>query len=63
MHTKHGQKTCRLEPLGRHRRRWYDNTGVDLKEVGWEGVDRVQLAQDMDQWRVLVNRIMNLGVP
>jgi hypothetical protein len=36
---------------------------VDLREIGWEGVDRIHLAQDRDQWRFLVNRVMNLRVP
>jgi hypothetical protein len=34
--------------LGRHRCRWGDNIGTDLKEIEWEGVDRIQLAQDRD---------------
>jgi hypothetical protein len=48
-------------PLGRPRRRWEDNTKMDLQEVGW-GVDRIELAQDRDRWRNLVNAVMNLRV-
>jgi hypothetical protein len=47
-------------PLGRPRRRWVD---IDLREIGWDDMDWVDLAQDRDQWRALVNTVMNLGVP
>src|SRR5215470_10217895 len=50
-------------PLGRPRRRWEDNIKMDLREVGWEGVDWIELAQDRDRWRALVNAVMNLWVP
>jgi len=33
---------------------------MDLKEIGWEGIDWMHLAQDRDQWRALVNRVTNL---
>jgi hypothetical protein len=36
---------------------------MDLTEIGWDGVDWIELAQDMDQWRALVNMVMNLQVP
>jgi hypothetical protein len=49
-------------PLRRPRHRWEDNTEIDLKEIGWEGWDWIQLAQDRDQWRALVNMEMNLWV-
>jgi hypothetical protein len=48
-------------PLGRHKHRWEDNIG--LKERGWGDKDWINLAQDTDQWRALVNMIMNLRVP
>jgi hypothetical protein len=50
-------------PLRRPRRRWVDNVKMDLREIGWDGVDWVDLAQDRDQWRALVNTVMNLQVP
>jgi hypothetical protein len=50
-------------PLGRPRRRWEDNIKMDLRELGWDGVDWIELAQDRDQWRALVNTVMNLRVP
>jgi hypothetical protein len=50
-------------PLGRLRRRWEDNIRMDLREIGWSSVDWIDLAQDRDQWRALVNTIMNLRVP
>jgi hypothetical protein len=50
-------------PLGRPRRRWVVNIKMDLREVGWDGIDWIDLAQDRDQWKALVNKIMNLRVP
>ena len=50
------------EPLGRPRRRWEDNIKMDLQEVGGGG-DWMELAQDRDRWRALVNTVMNLRVP
>jgi hypothetical protein len=50
-------------PLGRPRRRWVDNIKMDLGEIGWDGVEWVDLAQDRDHWRALVNTVMNLRVP
>jgi hypothetical protein len=50
-------------PLGRPRRRCVDNIKINLREIGWDGMDWVDLAQTRDQWRVLVNTGMNLRVP
>jgi hypothetical protein len=50
-------------PLGRPRRRWEDNIKMDLREVGIDGVNWIQLAQDRVQWRACVNTVMNLRVP
>jgi hypothetical protein len=50
-------------PLGRPRCRWVDNIEMDLREIGWEGVDWIDMAQDRHQWRPLVNKILNLWVP
>jgi hypothetical protein len=50
-------------PLGRPRRRWDDNIRMDVREIGWGGMDWIDMAQDRDQWRALVNTVMNLRVP
>jgi hypothetical protein len=50
-------------PLGRQRHRWVDNSKMDLREIGWGGMDWIDLAEDRDQWRALVNMVMNLRVP
>jgi hypothetical protein len=50
-------------PLGRPRRRWVDNIKMDLREIGWDGTDWIDLAQNRDQWRALVNAVINLQVP
>jgi hypothetical protein len=49
-------------PLGRPRRRWEDNLKMDLQEVGW-GMDWIELAQDTEKQRALLNAVMNLRVP
>jgi hypothetical protein len=50
-------------PVERPRRRWVDNIKMDLREIGWVGMDWIDLAKDGDQWRALVNAVMNLRVP
>jgi hypothetical protein len=50
-------------PLGRPRRRWVYNIKMDLREIGWDRMDWIDLAHDRDQWMTLVNTIMNLRVP
>jgi len=50
-------------PLGRPRRRWEDNIKMGLQEVGCGGMDWIELAQDGDRWRALVNAVMNLRAP
>jgi hypothetical protein len=49
--------------LGRPRRRWVDNIGMDLGELGWGGVDWIGLAKDRNRWRTFVNLVLNLRVP
>jgi len=51
------------KPLGRPRRRWDDNIKMDIQEVGCEGVHWIELLQDRDRWRAIVNAVINLRVP
>jgi hypothetical protein len=66
---KTSNPTCRIlagTPEGKRllgRGRWEDNIKMDLREIGWGGMDRIDLPQDRDQCRVLVNTVMNLRVP
>jgi hypothetical protein len=50
-------------PLGRKRHKWVDNIKIDLREIGWDGMEWIDVVQDRDQWRALVNKVMNLRVP
>ena len=50
-------------PLGRPRHRWEDNIKMDIQEVGFGGMDWIELAQDRSRWRALVNAVMNRQVP
>jgi hypothetical protein len=50
-------------PLGRQRPRWVDNIKMDLREIGWDGKDWIDLAQDRDQGRALANTVINLRAP
>jgi hypothetical protein len=66
-----GRDLCRVlvgkpegnRPPGRPRRRWEDNIKMDRQEVGCEGMDWIELAQDRNRWRALVNAVKNLQVP
>ena len=56
-------KPERKRPLGRPRHRWEDNMKMDLQEMRCGSMDWIELAQDRDRWRALVNAVMNLRVP
>jgi hypothetical protein len=65
-----GRNVCRVlvgkperkRTLGRPRRGWENGIKMDLREIGWGGVEWIQLAQDRDRWRAVVNAVMNLRV-
>jgi hypothetical protein len=50
-------------PLERPRLRWEDNIKMVLEDVGWVGMDWIELSQDRDRWRAVVNAVMNLRFP
>jgi hypothetical protein len=50
-------------PLERHIHRWEESIKIDLMDTGWEGVDWIHVAQDMERWQALVNTVTNLRVP
>ena len=56
-------KPERKRPFGRPRRRWENNIKMGLQEVGYVGMDWIELALDRDRWQALVNAVMNLRVP
>jgi hypothetical protein len=56
-------KPDRNTTLRRPRSRWVDNIKIDIREIGWDCMDWIDLAQDRDQWRALANMEMNLRVP
>jgi hypothetical protein len=53
----------RKRTLGRPKHKWEVNIIMDIREIGWGDMDGIDVAQDRDQWRALVNMIMNLRVP
>jgi hypothetical protein len=56
-------KVRKKEPLGRQRRRWVDYIKIDVRDIGWGGIDWIDLAQDSNQWRILLNTGLNLWSP
>jgi hypothetical protein len=61
--TKNVGKPEEQRPLGRPRRRWVDNIKMYLREIGLDGMHWIEVVQDRDQRRALVNTVMNLLVP
>jgi hypothetical protein len=58
-----GGKASRKEATGRPRSRWVDNIKMDHEEIEWDGVECINMAQDRDQWKALLNTVLNLRVP
>jgi hypothetical protein len=56
-------KTEGNRPLRRPRCRWVDNIKIDLRETEWDSMDWIDLAQDRDQWKALLNMVKNIRVP
>jgi hypothetical protein len=50
-------------PLGRPRLRWMNNIKMDLRDIEWDGMDWIGLAQGRGQWRAIVNKVIDLQVP
>jgi hypothetical protein len=50
-------------PMGRPSHTWMDNIKMDFRNIEWDGVDWIDVAEDRDQWRAFVNTILNLRVP
>jgi hypothetical protein len=63
MGEKMNEYKMNTRPLGTPGRTWVDNIKIDLREIGWYGMDLIDLVQDWDQWKALVNTVMNLRVP
>jgi hypothetical protein len=63
MHMGYWREARRKETTRRPRRKWVDNTKMGLGEIGWDGMDWIDLPQDRDRWRALVNTVMKLRVP
>jgi hypothetical protein len=63
MHIGYWWETQREKDHWGPRHRWVDNIKMDLRETGWDGMDWIDLAQERDRWRALVNTVMNLWVP
>jgi hypothetical protein len=57
------RKPVGKRPLGRSKLRWEDNIKMDLQEMGYGGMDWIELAQDRGRWRAIVNLVMNLRFP
>jgi hypothetical protein len=55
-----GGKARTKRPLERPKRRWEDGIKMDLREIGWGGVEWIRPAQDLNNWRAVVNAVMNL---
>jgi hypothetical protein len=62
MHTVFWLENMKGRDYLRTRHTWKDNIRLDLREIGWEGVDWNNVAQDRNQWRALVNTVMKLRV-
>jgi hypothetical protein len=63
MHIEYWWESEKERPLQRPKHKWVDNIKMDLIEIGWCGMDWIDLAQDMDQLMALANTVMNLRVP
>jgi hypothetical protein len=63
IHVGYWWESKKERPLGRPKRRWVDSIKIDLRETGWDGMDWIDVTRNGDQWRALVNTVMNLRVP
>jgi hypothetical protein len=63
MHIEFWWKNQKERDLGRPRCKWENIVKLDLREIGWNGMDWIHLSQDRDSWRVVVNMVMKLQIP
>jgi hypothetical protein len=61
-HVEYWWKSQKKRPLGRPRLKWVDHIKLDLRDIGWDGIDWIDLPQGMDRLMALVNTVMNLRV-
>jgi hypothetical protein len=63
MHRGHTWESQKKRTTRKTRRRWVDNNEIDLREIEWDGIDWIDLGEDKDHWRALLNTAMNIRVP
>jgi hypothetical protein len=63
MHNGYWWESQKERPQGRPKNRWVDNIKIDLRDIGWDATDWIDLAQDKERWKALVNAVKNFRVP
>jgi hypothetical protein len=63
MHIEYWWESQKERTTGKTKTRWVNKIKMDLREIGWDGVDCMHMAQDREEWKALVNTVLNLRVP